>query len=303
MKADERKQLERNELAARLIRIWQGMTSNSTAVTIVWGVILLGLVGLIGYRYYSRSNAETRSEVWANLDRASDVEELEKIIRENKNSDVVRIAKFHLSRFQLQDALNRLAGPSAAERLAAADTLEKARDRYAELAKANTGEPLLTQEALMGVAKAEEVLSSVPTANDPNRMRGDLDKALEAYDALAKKYPKSFMGEKATKRAIDIRDHHAQIEAFYIALSKVQGTPVPFPAPPPLPTPPAPNIPGTDLPKALDAPKATDSPKSSDAPKAADAPKPDAPKGGGAPNADSAKPPETPKSGEAPPKN
>ncbi len=61
MKAEERKQLERNELAVRLNSAWQGLTSNSTTVTVIWAVILIGLVALIGYRYYARSSSETRS--------------------------------------------------------------------------------------------------------------------------------------------------------------------------------------------------------------------------------------------------
>jgi len=156
MKAEERKHLERNELASRLNTAWQGMTSNSTAVTVVWGVILLGLVGLIGYRYYARFGAETRSELWSRLDRA-DTAELEKIIAEHKNTNAARIARYHLSRFQLQDGLNRIASPNnSTDRAKAAEDVEKARDRYAELAKEREPDPLLNQEAMMGVAKARK---------------------------------------------------------------------------------------------------------------------------------------------------
>jgi hypothetical protein len=272
MKAEERKQLERNELAAKLSTAWQGMTSNSTAVTVVWGVVLLGLVALIGYRYYSRAGAETRSELWARLDRASDVDELEKIINEHKSSEAARIARFHLSRFELQDSLHRIGSPvSPEEREKAAVALEKVRDRYAELATESGVEPLLTQEAMMAVAKAEEVLAGVPTAADSTRMRGSLAKAVEAYDALAKKYPKTFLGDEAAKRATEVRDHRSQIEAFYITLSKAHGKPEPAPVPPPLPTPPSPILPGPELPKTPEAPKA-EGPKP-EAPKVPEAPK------------------------------
>jgi hypothetical protein len=278
MKAEERKQLERNELAARLNTAWQGLSSNSTTVTIIWSVILIGLVALIGYRYYARSSAETRSELWSRLDRAADVSELEKIIKDNPSTEAGRIAKFHLSRFQLQDSLTRLASTTNDEKLKAADEIEKARDRYAELIKESTRESLLTQEAMMEVAKAEEVLAGVPTEKDPNAMRGSLEKALEAYDALAKKYPHSFLGEKAAKRATEIRDRRSQVEAFYLSLSKVQGKTETPPAPP-TPTPifptPAPILPGPDLPKS-ETPK-PDAPKA-DLPKAPEAGKTGEPK-------------------------
>lgn|SRR5262245_27630747 len=262
MKAEERKQLERNELATRLNTAWQGLSSNSTTVTIIWSVILIGLVALIGYRYYARSSAETRSDLWSRLDRAADVSELEKIIKDHPNTEAGRIAKFHLSRFQLQDALTRLASTTNDEKLKAAGDVEKARDRYAELAKESARESLLTQEAMMEVAKAEEVLAGVPTEKDQHVMRGSLEKALEAYDALAKKYPQAFLGEKAAKRSTEIRERLAQIEGFYVSLSKVQGkteTPPAPPAPtltPPFPPPTGLPIPGPDLPKVPEAPKA-----------------------------------------------
>ena len=204
MKAEKRKELERNELAARLNTAWQGLTSNSTTVTVIWSVILIGLVALIGYRYYARSSAETRSELWSRLDRSAEVSELEKMAKDHANTEAGRIAKFHLSRFQLQDALTRLASTTNDEKLKAAEEIEKARDRYAELAKESTREPLLAQEAMMEVAKAEEVLAGVPTEKDLNVMRGSLDKALEGYDALAKKYPQSVLGEKAALVAITV---------------------------------------------------------------------------------------------------
>src|SRR4029079_17033128 len=132
---------------------------------------------------------------------------------------------------------------------------------------------LLTQEAMMEVAKAEEVLAGVPTEKDPNTMRGTLEKALGAYDALAKKYPQSFLGEKAAKRATEIRDRRSQIEGFYLSLSKVQGkTETPAFPPPVSPMPglsiPGPTIPGPELPKT-DAPKA-EQPKAPEAIKPGD---------------------------------
>ena len=167
---------------------------------------------------------------------------------------------------------DRLASTTNDEKLKAADEIEKARDRYAELAKESTREPLLAQEAMMEVAKAEEVLAGVPTEKDLNVMRGSLDKALEGYDALAKKYPQSILGEKAAKRATEIRDRRTQIEAFYLSLSKVQGkTETPPGPPPPIAPAPTPIFPGPDLPKVPEAPKA-------EQPKAPEAGKPGEPK-------------------------
>jgi hypothetical protein len=267
MKAEERKHLERNELADRLKTVWQNLSANSTAVTVIWGVILLGLVGLIGYRYYSRSTAQTRSELWYRMSRATDVDDLQTVISDAKGSDAGVVARYHLTRYQFMDALSRLAGPNSEERVKAAETLEEIKTRYGELAKETSDQPVLAQEALMGVAKAEEVLAGVPTAGDPAKMRGSLARAAELYDEVAKKYPKSFLGEQAAKRAGEIRDHPAQFEAFYTALSQVHAKTPPAATPPPLPTPPDPIIPPTPAPgpNLPEAPKAV--PPAGEAPK------------------------------------
>ena len=133
--------------------------------------------------------------------------------------------------------------------------------------------------AAEAAAAGEVPVGAVVTLGDEivaetrNAMRGSLEKALEAYDALAKKYPQSFLGEKAAKRATEIRDRRSQMEGFYLSLSKVQGKTETPPAPaspaPIFPTP-APILPAPELPKA-------ESPKG-DLPKAPEAGKTGEPK-------------------------
>src|SRR5437868_2901740 len=82
-----------------------------------------------------------------------------------------------LGRYQMEDALAGVAGPTSDDRIKAADTLADVRSRYAELAKEGGDEPELVQEALMGVANAEEVLAGIPKADNPKEPRGSLDEA------------------------------------------------------------------------------------------------------------------------------
>jgi len=252
MKADERKHLKENELAARLGNVWQTLASGSTTNTIIWGVILLGLVLAVGWRYYSDASFRSRSALWSQLEIASDVDKLRLLIKEHPGTAAARVARFHLARSLMEDARRRLAGPNDEDRRKAADDLETVRKEYTELAGESEVEPLLNQEALLGVAKAEETLASVPKADNEKEVRGSLQEARAAYEKLAKKYPTSFMGEQAAKRAKELNDHLLQVQAFYIALTKEHGKP---PAPPPLPTP-APPVPppGPNLPDASKAP-------------------------------------------------
>jgi hypothetical protein len=255
MKAEERKHLKDNAFQDWLGRAWRSITSGSTANTIVWSAILIGLLGLIGWRYYSDASRVNQSALWYELDSASTVDALNAIIQGNKGTAAARIARFHLARSQAQDAMLRLAGPSATDRAAAADELQSARDDYRGLIQENRSEPILAQEAMINVAKAEETLASVPKSGSETEMRGSLDHAIVLYQDLAKRFPKSFLGEAASKRAQEIFDHRSQFEAFNIAMAKVQGVPT-TPELPPLPTPPTPgtSIPG--LPKPAEAPDA-----------------------------------------------
>jgi hypothetical protein len=259
MKAEERKHLHQNEFATGLKNAWQTIASGSTVNTIVWGVILLGLVLAIGWRYYSDATFKSRSALWSQLESANDTEELQKIIKDHPGTMAARVARFHLARWQTENALGRVAGPSTEDKAKAAGELEDALNAYAELAKERLDEPTLVQEAMMGVATAEEVLAGIPKA-DSNQPRGSLEKAREAYEALATKYPQSFLGEKAAKRAKELADHATQIRGFYDSLLEVHGKPAAPPVPP-LPTPPL-----SEAPKAsatgpvIEAPKPTPPP-------------------------------------------
>jgi hypothetical protein len=240
MKAEERKHLKENAFQEWVGRAWKSVTSGSTANTIVWSAILIGLVAIIAWRYYSNAAFVARSAAWLALDNANTVDALKSIIAENKNSTVGRTARFHLTRYQIQDSLSRLAGPNLPERVSAADELVAARDAYRELARESGIEATLTQEAMMNIAKAEETLAGVPKADSDTEMRGSLGQALQLYQELAAKYPNSFWGGQAAARAKQIEDRRTQIEAFYIALAKEHGKPAP---PPPLPEPTKPEPP------------------------------------------------------------
>lgn len=268
MKADDRKQLQKNVLADKLQSTWKGVTSNSPRATLIWCVILVGLVAAIGWRWYSKSSTEKMSDLWMAVDRSGDKEFLQKIIDENKGTMPARVARFQIARMQAQDALSRLASTSSDERLTAAKNLEESRATYADLALDSATPPLLVQEAMMAQAKAEETLSGVPKENDPLATRGSLDNAAKLYAELALKHANSFQGEAAAKRQKEISEKRAEIEKFYLDLSqefaKQVQPPNPVPALPLTPEKPAaegPSLPLAEAPKA-DAPKSDDKPKS-----------------------------------------
>jgi hypothetical protein len=304
MKAEERKHLKENELAERLGRFWQAIASGSTINTVIWGVILVVLALGIGWRYYSDATSRTRSAQWTAVEEAFTTDDLERIIKDNPGTIAARTAKYHLNRFRMDEALAGVGGPTSEERKKAADTLVEVRNRYSDLVRESADEPELVQEAMMGVAKAEEVLAAVPKDDNPNEPRGSLEAARKDYEELAKKYGDSFLGKQAAKRVAELRDHAPQISAFYDGLMEVHGKPPSLPNLPPLPPTPPPS--GPSLPEAPKAPEAkgdaskTPPPSAAPAPSAPAAPStpvpipPNAPPNGISPEAPKA-PPEQPK--------
>ena len=167
------------------------------------------------------------------MERAGSVAELEQIIKDHPGTVVARIASFHLNRYQMYQALAHVAGPTSDERIKAADSLVEIRDRYSELARQSASEPELVEESLMQVAKADEVLAAVPKADRPKEPRETLDTAQSAYEELATRFPDTYLGKQAAKRAQELDDHKTQIRAFYDNLMEAHGQPAAPPALPP----------------------------------------------------------------------
>lgn len=208
MKAEHRHELKTNALADTLGRLLQGLKSGpSRHSLLVWGLVALAVVvGLTGYFIY-QSNKESRSHLWTKVDdgqrkldgAATDdevqtaLDDLKKEADANPDTPQARVLRFDRARTLLRLGTER----RYADREKALGYLKDARDLYAGLAAELSGKDkeyaTLRQEALMGVAQANENL-------------GDLDEALKGYQALAGSYPKGALGEAAKKRAEYLED-------------------------------------------------------------------------------------------------
>src|SRR5205085_11491878 len=81
----------------------------------------------------------------------------------------------------------------------------------------------LVQEAMMERAKVEEILASVPKADNPGMRRGSIEQSITYYNELAKRFPKTFEGEQAAKRSEYLKSKKVDIEKMYAELAKDQG--------------------------------------------------------------------------------
>lgn len=237
MKAEQRHELEKNELAAKLSTAWTGLSSNDPKSNRAWTIALVVLLAVVGWTLWSRYSRNVDAASWHKLEYASSLERLGEVAKDSPNSVQGRIAKFHMARWQSQEALGKLDANLPDERVMAADQLEKVRSIYAELSQASGMPDVLIQEAMLQLARTEETLASVPKANDP-AMRGSLDEALKRYEAVVAKSPKSYAGQQASKRLADLKANRADVEKLYSDLSREHAkNPAPTPSASTLPAP------------------------------------------------------------------
>jgi tetratricopeptide (TPR) repeat protein len=221
MKAEHRHELKTNALADSVSRLLQSLkTGPSRHSLLVWGGFLLVVV-IIGTGYFIwKSNRDARSALWVQVDEAqrkldnaatpADVEAALKGFQTTADQHAgtvqARALRADRARTLLRDGMEHL---YSSERDDALKHVKEARDLYGQIAADKDNDPILIQEALMSVAKADESL-------------GNLDEALKGYQKLAHDYPNSFLGKAADERAKYLEDENnrKKVKELYEALDK-----------------------------------------------------------------------------------
>lgn len=220
MKADHRKQLEKNELVSHLDRLWKGAgdAKSSSTVWVVAGVVVLVGVLIFAWQYYSSASQKNRASQWRQIEQATDAKDLEAIIDANKGTPLATAAKAQLARISLNNGMDNLG--TEPQRETAIANIEKARELYEQVRKEARDEKPLQREALLAEAKAEESLVGIPKADNASEMRGSLDKALQLYEEAASAFGDTPQGKEAAERAKDIKANKQKIQQFYVDLNK-----------------------------------------------------------------------------------
>jgi len=219
MKAEHRKELQTNALADRLGRIVQGFKEGfhdrpSNKTMLVLGGIVAAIALIAVWRITSNARARAVSAEWLQLDEASNFADLEKIAEKKSDNEPARIARFQMARVHLRRGMENFCSTSPDGRADALKDLNEAARLYGELSGEAKDNPLLTQEALLGIGKAKEAL-------------GELDVALAAYEQLGSRYPDSVSGKEAAERAKKLKDNKEQVSAFYKKLGELAGPAAP----------------------------------------------------------------------------
>jgi hypothetical protein len=200
MKAEQRKELAKNDLAAGIERFVAGVTEGPSKNQVMYLTIAIVAVALVvtmvyTWIYFANQSKTADSDRWAELDRlltanaySAAPDELQRFVDDKKNAGTpqARLARFELARYWMQSDRD-LASTSRDRRGEALSNVKKARDLYVKLIDESGDTPALAQEALMGAAKGSETL-------------GDFDQAKKYYEKLAKDHPQSVYGKDAAKR-------------------------------------------------------------------------------------------------------
>lgn len=174
--------------------------SRTTWLVLVCLVLAGTLIGV--WFYFTAAAAASSSSLWTGLDLTPRAD-LQKFAQEPNHQNTVqgRWADVRAARLDMQDVA--LLGGSNSDRDKATTEIKSARDIYQKLVQEAGDTPPLMQESLMGSAKSNEIL-------------GDLDKAKQYYDQLARDYPKSALGQDAQQRskALDDPETMGQIQTL-----------------------------------------------------------------------------------------
>lgn len=173
MKTDRRHELQTNQLAIYLERLWSDLQQYSMAIV---GTIVAVLVVIGAYVYLNNQAEANRAISWEELQLAGgEEEELDKVAQRYPDFPAGQWAKISRADQELSQGSDAL----FVDRAESNKALTKALELYQSIVKVTGSEPsLLAQRALLGQARTEEAL-------------GKLDAAQASYQKFAEQYPAS----------------------------------------------------------------------------------------------------------------
>lgn len=189
MKAAHRKELQTNALADRVGKLYESVKSGPKSTSaFVWLFVLLALGALAAWKYFGSTNPETESARWVSLRQATHdpglmARDLQNLVDSSKTTVQGRAARYQQARLDLRMGQESLVAAEPKVRTDALDRLRNARDLYEQLVRESKDFPILYQEALLGLATAEETLAGI-SIDESGAAYGNLDRAQAFYQKL-----------------------------------------------------------------------------------------------------------------------
>jgi hypothetical protein len=255
MKAEDRKELETNSLAAGMHRFVERTKTGRLVNPYVLAVALAVALGAGLWWYLSSEGKKLSSRQWAQLEevvRTNSQVNLEDFAKSNKDSAAARAARLDAARIQIgPEGIGKMNLRDRELRGKAVENVEKARDELLKLADEYKGDPTMQATCLLTAAEGELALVGLPKGTDGKDSRGSVATAADLYrkvaDLLGDKSPAA---EQYKKRADDLVARKDEIERLGESLNRLVSPPAvfPFPTTPGGPTPGGPKLPDGPIP-------------------------------------------------------
>jgi hypothetical protein len=215
MKAEEKKELEQNSLAAGAATLVEKAKAGEllSARAYRWIFLALGVVLLGGLWFYlSNENKKANSKMWAEIANPT-MTDLEATATAYKDTATGRIARLELARIQLgAGGIGRLNIPDREAQNKAIANIETAREEFTKLGAEFKGDKSLQAASFVNAAEAELALVGVPKDAVSQEHRGKVKTAAEFYKkaatAIGEKTP---AGEQFTKKAEELTNRDAEL--------------------------------------------------------------------------------------------
>lgn len=207
MKAEHRKELETNVLAARMGRMVERMKTRPkrrTMLYVILGVVVL-IVAFIAYRM-QQQKINDRSERWVMLEDGFRPY-IDLLKHDYPETEAGKAARFQYAWLAAWDLGLKILGTDSVRAL---ENMEVAESMYLQLKKDCADDPVWEPEALYSLAVIEEA-----RAVRKKERSKHLDNAQTMFQELAKKHKNSAHGKTAAKRAEVLEKDRQQIVAFY----------------------------------------------------------------------------------------
>src|SRR5262245_29210802 len=208
MKAEHRKELETNTLADRMGRLLETAKRKPQGSTVFWIITGIGVlvVAFFVYRWYGMGKAEN-SEGWYSLY----VNDYKGVLETHPNKAQGQAVRFDLAWELLWSNIRKLGlDPKGAK-----EGLLNAKKQYDQLREECEGDPVLAPEAIYNLAVIEETLA----VED----RSHLDQAIDYYEDVSKKFPRSAYGQLAKNRLETLQsdDGRKEVNLIYQDLQRL----------------------------------------------------------------------------------
>jgi len=231
MKAEHRKELQTNTLAASMTRFVQRIKTKPKRRTVLWIVLGVLVVTVLGtWWWISRNRAQVNSQLWFKVDlpyipegqsgKGKTIYAVQTLLANYPGTPQARAAYFQLLHRALwEDGVKRLLikepafgnvpflNPSALQ------IIKEAKQDYEKIVDQVKDDPILGAEARYNIAVAQECL-----AIEDLKL---LDEAIPLYERVQQDYPDSARAKAAQKRVQDLKNATTrhEINNFYLFLS------------------------------------------------------------------------------------